>query len=432
MSESTFPKRYPIAHPTRRGFLTTAGITAAAASMPQMVTAQKSDQKKLRIGIIGCGGRANNVGDMARKDGRFEVAALADYFQSAVDEKGNKFKVPANRRFTGINCFKKMIEAGGIDICAVLSPPYFHPEQVEAAVEAGLHIWLAKPIAVDASGVARIEAAAKKAASKSRCFLVDFQTRAFPHYHEAAKHAQNGDMGTLGWGEIEGTCPAFGSRSEDKGPEGKLKNWLQWKDLCGESLVEFSIHSIDMASLILGRAPISASGQCGRYLLDRLPGVPPSDVQDHWLVTYDYGDGLKVMFRGKRFDGHGLPDHHGIYVKLHGSEGSLSADYSGEVIIMGKKRFYGDRFMKEKGFALTKDNKFRGLYNKGISANWNTFHDNIRQGDFSQATVAPSVQSHYLALLAREAGYAKGKTVMMEDVIKSQKTMSFDISGLKS
>lgn len=88
--------------------------------------------------------------------------------------------------------------------------------------------------------------------------------------------------------------------------------------------------------------------------------------------------------------------------------------------------------MKEKGFALTKDNKFRGLYNKGISANWNTFHDNIRQGDFSQATVAPSVQSHYLALLAREAGYAKGKTVMMEDVIKSQKTMSFDISGLKS
>lgn len=425
MSDSTLSQ-------SRRKFIAGSAMTAAAASMPQILSAQKAGGKKLRIGIIGCGGRSNNVGDMALKDGRFEIVALADYFQDALDEKGEKFKVPANRRFAGINCFRKMIEAGEIDIAAVLSPPYFHPEQVEAAVEAGLHVWLAKPIAVDPAGVARIEAAAKKAAAKQRCFLVDFQTRAFPHYHEAAKMAQNGDMGALGWGEIEGTCPAFGSRSDDPGPEGKLKNWLQWKDLCGESLIEFSIHSIDLASLLIGRAPKSAHGHCGRFLLDKLPDVPPSDVQDHWLVTYDFGDGLEVMFRGKRFDGHGLPEHHGIYVKLHGSLGSLSADYSGEVLVMGKKRFYGDRFMKEQGFQLTKDNKFRGLYNKGITANWNTFHDNITKGNFAQETVAPSVQSHYLALLGREAGYAKGKTVTMEDVINSKKVMSFDTSGLKS
>lgn len=415
----------------RRRFLGTAGLATAAASMPQIVTAQKAGDKKLRVGIIGCGGRSNNVGDMANKDGRFEVVALADYFQDAVDKQGEKFKVPANRRHTGLHCFKKMIEAGGLDIVAVLSPPYFHPEQVEAAVEAGLHVWLAKPIAVDPAGVARIEAAAKQAAAKQRCFLVDFQTRAFPHYHEAAKMARNGDMGLLGWGEIEGTCPAFGSRSDDPGPEGKLKNWLQWKDLCGESLIEFSIHSIDLASLLIGRNPKSATGQCGRYLLDHLPDVPPSDVKDHWLVTYDYGDGLKVMFRGKRFDGHGLPQHHGIYVKLHGSKGSLSADYSGEVMILGEKRFYGDRFMKEQGYPLTKDNKFRGLYNKGIIANWKTFHDNISQGDFSQATVAPSVQSHYLAMLAREAGYAQGKPVSWEDLVSSRQVMSFDANGLK-
>jgi len=417
---------------TRRKFLASAGLATAAAAMPQIVTAQNTEGKKLRVGIIGCGGRANNVGDMAVADGRFEIVALADYFQDAVDEKGKKFNVAAERRYTGLHCFKKMIEAGGIDIVAVLSPPYFHPEQVEAAVEAGLHVWLAKPIAVDPAGVARIEAAAKKAAAKQRCFLVDFQTRAFPHYHEAARMAQNGEMGLLGWGEIEGTCPAFGSRSDDQGPEGRLKNWLQWKDLCGESLIEFSIHSIDLASLLIGRNPKSATGECGRFLLDHLPGVPPSDVQDHWLVTFDYGDGLKVMFRGKRFDGHELPDHHGIYVNLHGSKGSLRADYSGEVLVFGEKKFYGDRFMKEKGFALTKDNKFRGLYNKGITANWNTFYDNITKGDFSQATVAPSVQSHYLAMLAREAGYAKGKTVTWDEVVNSKKTMSFDVSGLKS
>lgn len=422
--------RFETISASRRKFLASAGLTAAAMSLPQVATAQKSEVKKLRIGIVGCGGRSNNVGDMAIKDGRFEVVALADYFQEAVDRQGEKFKVPAGRRFTGLDCFRKMIEAGGLDIVAVLSPPYFHPEQVEAVVEAGLHVWLAKPIAVDPAGVARIEAAAAKAAAKQRCFLVDFQTRAFPHYHEAAKRVQAGDMGLLGWGEIEGTCPAFDLRSEDKGPEGKLKNWLQWKDLCGESLIEFSIHSIDMASLMIGRPPKSAVGQCGRFLLDHLPGDPASDVQDHWVVTYDYGDNLKVMFRGKRFDGHGLPEHHGIYVKLHGSRGSLSADYSGEVMIRGEKSFYGDRYMKELGMAP--DGKFRGLYNKGITANWDTFHKNITEGDFSQATVAPSVQSHLLALLGREAGYANGETVKWEDVVGSKKTMQFDTSGLKS
>lgn len=52
-----------------------------------------------------------------------------------MDEQGEKFKVHAYRRLTGLDCYKKMIEAGGVDIIAILTPPYFHPEQVEAAVE---------------------------------------------------------------------------------------------------------------------------------------------------------------------------------------------------------------------------------------------------------------------------------------------------------
>lgn len=423
----------PIAPSTdRRTFLAGAGLAAAAVSMPHLAVGQESGGKKLKVGIIGCGGRGRIVGDLANKDGRFEVVAVADYFQDAADQLGERFGVAGEARFTGLECFRKMIEAGGIDIAAVLSPPYFHPEQVEAAVEAGLHVWLAKPIAVDAPGVARIEAAAKKAAQKERCFLVDFQTRAFEHYHEAARRTQAGDLGLLGWGEIEGTCPAFDLRVPQDSQEAKLKNWLQWKDLCGESIIEFSIHSIDLASLLVGRAPKSATGQCGRFLLDHLPDPRPGDVKDHWVATYDFGDHLKVMFRGKRFDGHGLPEHHGIYVKLHGSKGSLSADYSGEVMILGEKKFYGDRYMRELGHPLTKDNKFRGLYNKGITANWKTFHDNISQGDFSQATVAPSVQSHYLAMLAREACYANGKTVTWDEVVNSKKVMSFDTAGLKA
>lgn len=412
-----------IVHPTnRRSFLAKAGLAAAAVSMPRVAGAQDASASKLRIGIIGCGGRSNSVGEMALQDGRFEIVALADYFQEAVDRQGGKFNVPADRRYTGLGCFKKMLDAGGIDIAAVLSPPYFHPEHVEAAVEAGLHVWLAKPIAVDSPGVARIEAAARKATANKRCFLVDFQTRALAHYNEAARRVAAGDLGILGYGDIEGTCPAFELRAPQDSQEAKLKNWLQWRDLCGESIIEYSIHAIDMASLMIGRNPLSATGQCGRFLLDRYPDPRPGDVKDHWLATYDFGDGLKVVFRGKRLDGHELPDQHGIYVKLHGSLGSLSADYSGEVMIRGKESFYGDRFMKE---------KIRGIYHMGITANWKTFHDNITKGNHAQETVAPSVRSHYLALLAREACYRNGETVTWDDVVSSKNAFTFDTTGLR-
>lgn len=414
MSDPTTPTK-------RRDFLATAGLATAAAAIPSQARAQSPGSGKLKIGIIGCGGRCNTVASVAVKDGRFEIAALADYFQGAVDDKGEKFGVPAEKRFTGLNCFRRMIDAGGLDIVAVLTPPYFHPEQVEAAVEAGMHVWLAKPIAVDAPGVARIEAAAKKAAGKKRCFLVDFQTRALEHFNEAARRIAAGDMGTLGYGEIEGTCPAFGLRTPSGPKDAKLKNWLQWKDLCGESIVEFSIHSIDLASLMIGRPPVSATGYTGRMLIDKMPEATPGDVQDHWIATFDYGDGLTVGFRGKRFEGHGLPKHHGIFVKLHGSHGSLSADYSGEVIIRGEKSFNGDSFMKE---------KIRGLYERGVANNWNTFHDDISKGNFAQETVAPSVQSHYLALLAREACYRGGETVTWDEVVKSTKAFEFDAEGL--
>ena len=406
---------------TRRHFLASGSLAAAAVSFPAVLRAANAAAPKLRIGIIGCGGRSNSVGEMALKDGRFEIVALADYFQEAVDAQGTKFNVPANRRFTGLNCFQKLIDAGGIDIVAILTPPYFHPEQVEAAVEAGLHVWLAKPIAVDAPGVARIEAAARKAATKQRCFFVDFQTRAFEHYHEAARRVANGDLGTMAYGEIEGTCPAFELRTPQVNQEAKLRNWLQWRDLCGESIIEYSIHAIDMASLMIGRNPLSATGWCDRIILDKLPEPRPGDVKDVWVATYDYGDGFRVMFRGKRLDGHELPDHHGIYVKLHGSHGSLSADYSGEVMIRGKESFYGDRFMKE---------KIRGLYHSGITRNWITFHDHITRGDFSQPTVAPSVQSHYLALLGREACYRGGSPVTWQEIVSDKKALTFDTTGL--
>ena len=406
---------------TRRKFLATTGLATAAFTAPRIIRAETTTAQKIRIGIVGCGGRLNPVADMALRDGRYEIVSLADYFQNMVDEKGEKYDVPANRRFTGLQCYQKLIEAGGIDVVVILSPPYFHPEQAEAAVDAGLHVWLAKPIAVDAQGTARIDAAAAKAAAKERVFFVDFQTRALNHFPEAARRIANGDLGKLGYGEIEGSCIGFKERVPHEGPESMLRNWLQWRSLCGEAIVEFSIHSIDMASLMIGRNPISATGYCGRNFLDHVPIA--SDVQDHFVATYDYGDGFNVQFRCKRFEHFATPGHAAIHTKIFGTEGNLFADYSGEVVIRGKKPFNGDRFM---------DERIRGIYHRGITENWKIFHDLVTRGDFSQATVAPSIQSQYLALLARDACENGGAPVTWDKTVNNPTAFEFDTTGLKA
>lgn len=95
----------------RRKFLKQAGLAAGALAVSQPFQAfgqTKPNGAKLRIGIIGCGGRSYNVGEMALEDGRYEIVALADYFQDAVDTIGEKYQVPANRRYTGLHCFKRL------------------------------------------------------------------------------------------------------------------------------------------------------------------------------------------------------------------------------------------------------------------------------------------------------------------------------------
>jgi len=402
---------------TRRSFIKQTGLAAGALAATQPFSVLgKTEKPKLKIGLIGCGGRGKIVGEMAVKDGRYGVVSVADYFQEQVDSLGDQFNVPAGRRFTGLDCFKRMLDAGGLDIAAILSPPYFHPEQVEAAVDAGVHVWLAKPIAIDSPGVRRVEAAARKATEKKRCFLVDFQTRSLASFHEAARRVAAGDLGTLGYGEIEATSLKFPLKVPQGGKETELRNWLQYKNLCGENVIEFSIHAIDMASLFIDRPPISASGFSERNLINDMPG----DVRDSCIVAYDHGDGFKTVLRAKRFNHEGISG--GIETSFFGPKGGLFASYQGEVYIKGQNSFSGDRFMEK---------KIRGIYNLGIRNNWETFYQNITEEDFSQATVQPSVDSHYLALLAREAGYAGGTTVHYEDVVKSDKTLEYDTTGLK-
>ena len=163
---------------TRRRFLAeTAAAGVAVTVLRAGLVRGTAQNSKIKLGLIGCGGRGIWIADLFDKNGGYQLHAVADYFKDRADEAGDKFKIPETRRFTGLSSYRRLLESG-VEAVAIESPPYFHPEQAAAAVDAGCHVYLAKPIAVDVPGCFSIAESGSTATGKNLCFLIDFQTRA--------------------------------------------------------------------------------------------------------------------------------------------------------------------------------------------------------------------------------------------------------------
>jgi myo-inositol 2-dehydrogenase/D-chiro-inositol 1-dehydrogenase len=138
---------------SRRTFLAQAGVGLAAVSTLSRSVAQSSvANSRIRLGLVGCGERGAWILNLFQQHGGFEIAGVADYFPTRAVEAAERARLHGSQTFTGFQCAEKMIAKGGLDAVAIFSPPYFHPIQMQAAVNAGLHVYLAKPVAVDVPG----------------------------------------------------------------------------------------------------------------------------------------------------------------------------------------------------------------------------------------------------------------------------------------
>jgi predicted dehydrogenase len=137
---------------TRRRFITGAGATALSFTIvkPKLVRGTAANSK-IRLGMIGCGGRGKWIGNLFAEHGGYEIVAAAEYFQDRVNAFGEELNVDPAHRYTGLMGYRRLLEQK-VDAVAIESPPYFHPEQAAAAVDAGCHVYVAKPIAVDVPG----------------------------------------------------------------------------------------------------------------------------------------------------------------------------------------------------------------------------------------------------------------------------------------
>jgi myo-inositol 2-dehydrogenase/D-chiro-inositol 1-dehydrogenase len=405
----------PIAAPiSRRRFIAQTGLGLAITSTISRASAQGSvANSRIRLGLIGCGQRGQWILDLFAEHGGYEVVAVADYFQDKVDEAAAKHRLGPKRVFTGLQCAAKMIAAGGLDAVAIISPPYFHPAQARAAVAAGLHVYLAKPVAVDVPGCNSIQASAEQARRKLRVFLVDFQTRKNELFIEAIRRVHSGAMGEICFGEATNHVDGPPRKADPGTPEARLRNWLSDRALSGEIIVEQNIHVLDVMSWAMKETPpLRCTGTGGlKVRLD------VGDCWDHFALVYEYANSVGVTFSSRQFKGHGSPG--GFLNRMFGTKGALSTAYGGEVMIRGgAENFY-------------RGGSTGALYKDGAIANIKSFHAHVMAGDVTNATVAPSVTSNLIAILGRTAA-RNGRTTTWNEIIQSKEKIEADLSALHS
>ena len=396
---------------SRRQFI--AGASAAAFSF--MVVKPKlarggGANSKINLGIIGCGGRGTWIADLFVKHGGYNIVAAADYFQDKVDAFGDKYQVSQAHCYTGLSCYKKLLEQK-LDAVAIESPPYFHPEQAAAAVDAGCHVYLAKPVAVDVAGCRSVADSGKKAAANKLCFLVDLQTRADPLFCEAVRRVHNGDIGEIAFGESTYHCGRLGIKAPPGTPEARLRNWVFDKALSGDIITEQNIHTLDVVSWIMNEPPIYAVGTGGRKVRTDV-----GDCWDYFTLLYQYSNNVGITFSSRQFNGHGSQSD-GIRNRMFGSKGVLEAEYGGTVIIRGENFYRGGRT--------------NAIFRDGVVNNIATFQKNITEEHFDNPTVAASVRSNLVTILGRTAAY-QGRQVRWDEIINSSQKLDGKLQGLKA
>ncbi|MEK7708042.1 MAG: Gfo/Idh/MocA family oxidoreductase [Verrucomicrobiota bacterium] len=398
----------------RRQFIAGAGTAAVGLTIlnPQLAFGDAAN-RKLNLGLIGCGGRGQWILKFFADHGGFNLVACADYFQDKVDAAGEKYGIPATKRFTGLLGYKRLLEQK-LDGVVIESPPYFHPEHAAAAVDAGKHVYCAKPVAVDVPGCRTIESSGKIATKNNLCLLVDFQLRAHPSHQEAVKRVHAGMIGQL----VSMDCCyqtglVFASqdaelRKNPKNPELRLRAWGSDRTLSGDVITEQNIHALDLASWYLDASPLRAYGTGGRkrdYV---------GNCWDHFAVIYYFPNDIVVSFSSKQV-GHGYDD---IMCRVYGLEGTAEAHYFGDVIVRTKDDIYNG-------------GKTPNLYAEGVTYNVATFYDSITKGDFSNPTVAPSVRSNLTTILGRTAAY-KRTEVTWDKMLRANEKWTADLKGLKA
>ena len=302
---------------SRRDFVKVSAAAASLSALASCRTLEKTSvfapgTDRLRVGLIGCGGRgtgaANNCAAAAEG---VEIAAMADLFQDRLDSSrkqleglGKKCTVTDRSCFVGFDAYKGVI-ASNVDTVILATPPVFRPIHLKAAIEAGKHVFMEKPVAVDPAGVRSVIASSDLARSKGLGIVAGTQRRHQAPYLEVMKRIHNGDIGEI----VAAQCYWNGGAMLNWGPrdnpewnelERQCRRWYFYCWICGDHIVEQHVHNLDVVNWAFQAHPVSCMGMGGRQFRT---APEYGNIWDHFAVEYVYPNGARIMSTCRHNDG---------------------------------------------------------------------------------------------------------------------------------
>jgi len=305
---------------SRRDFIkTSAAVSLAALTSTGVSRLFAAGSDKLRVGLIGCGGRGTGAAkNCVDSSDNVEIVAMGDLFRDQLDKslrrlKGkvaDKVSVTEDTCFVGFDAYKKVI-GSDVDMVILATPPHFRHLQLRAAVEAGKNIFMEKPVAVDPAGVRSIIASSELAKQKGLAIVAGTQRRHQNHYLEIIKRIRNGDIGEI----VSGQCywnqgDLWVKRAKnnlinkkEKGwsdMEYQIRNWLFFTWLSGDHIVEQHVHNLDVINWAIGSHPVKCLGMGGRQARTQ---PQYGNIYDHFAVEYEYPNGARVLSMCRQTEG---------------------------------------------------------------------------------------------------------------------------------
>ena len=302
---------------SRRDFLTRSAVAATALATGPLAIgrgAHAAGSDQIRLAFIGCGGRGTGAASQALSTtGPVKLVAMADMFADRIERSlkyllkneaiKDRIDVPPDRQFTGFDAYKRAIDCG-VDMVILTTPPHFRPIHYPAAVAAGKHVYMEKPVAVDAPGVRAIMAANEVAKKKSLAVAVGFQRRHQDSCRENIQQIRGGQIGDVrsirSYYLMSGGTSGPLRKPDETEMEYQLRHWPYFTWLSGDHFVEQAVHAVDVGNWVADACPVKAHGLGGRQV--RI-GPGTGHIFDHGVVEYEFANGCRHIVFARQIPG---------------------------------------------------------------------------------------------------------------------------------
>jgi len=376
---------------SRRQFIRSSSIVAASAaaavSFPSILNAQGS--KQMNAVVIGVGGRGSGAGKdfleackIAGVEGK--VVAVADIFPDAANRAQGNYGVPADKCFSGFDGYMKALAVPGVNYAILAAPPGFRAPQFKACVEAGKHVFMEKPVAVDGPTCQIMYEAAEKSKQKGLKVAAGTQRRHQASYIETIKRIQAGEIGdivTLRAYWVNGGPIWHRGERGNSALERQIHNWYHYIWLSGDHICEQHVHNLDVCNWIMNDHPVKCWGMGARQQLGNKSG----EIWDNFAVEYEYKNGVRMY----SYCGQIKRSWASVSEAVHGTKGT--ANPGGSISPKGGQAW-----------------RYRGGgTNPYVQEHVDLINAILKDGDLNEAKQV--TDSTLTAIMGREAAYSGGE-----------------------